>query len=178
MGLLNRLRATFLLAILLLPLLCGPAPAGAGDVEVSGDQLCALMVQRLVRYVTWPTLASPAQGSPFLLAATDARPLRSYFADPAAMLLTQWPATPCHILLLNGTPSRDAAALVARLADRPVLTVGYRLENPPAGLIVNIVEVDGRLKLQIDAQAAHKAGLVISSRLLQLAQAQGGGSGD
>jgi hypothetical protein len=98
------------------------------------------------------------------------------YPQPAAspgMLLTQWPATPCHILLLNGTAPRDAAALVNRLADRPVLTVGYQLESPPPGLIVNIVEDGGRLRLQIDMQAARKAGLAISSRLLQLAQVQG-----
>ncbi len=176
MGLLRRLRALLLPAVLL-PLLLSAQASAQGEASASGDQLCALIVQRLARYVTWPSLAAPAQGSPFLLAATDARQLRAYFPDPSAssgMLLTQWPATPCHILLLNGTPPRDAAALVNRLADRPVLTVGYQLESPPPGLIVNIVEDGGRLRLQIDMQAARKAGLAISSRLLQLAQVQGG----
>lgn len=181
MGLLNRLRAMLLLAALLLPLLGPSRPAFGSEAAVSGDQLCALIVQRLVKYVSWPAGAVPGESAPFLLAATDAREIRPYFSDPATpfgVLLSQWPVTSCHILLLNGTAAREAAAIVGRVEDRPILTVGYKLETPPPGLIVNIVEVNGRLKLQIDMQAARRAGLVISSRLLQLAQVHDGGPGD
>lgn len=183
MGFLSRLRTSFLPAALLLTLLCASQPVRAEEAAVvaSGDQLCALIVQRLVKYVFWPAAEAPERTAQFLLAATNARDIRPYFVDPAAasgMLLSQWPVASCHILLLNGTAQREAAAIVARLEDRPVLTVGYKLDTPPPGLIVNIVERDGKLKLQIDMQAASKAGLVISSRLLQLAQVHDGVSRD
>lgn len=183
MGFLSRLRVSLLPVALLLTLLCASQPVRAEEAAIvaSGDQLCALIVQRLVKYVFWPAAEAPERTAPFLLAATNAREIRPYFADPAAasgMLLSQWPVASCHILLLNGTAQREAAAIVARLADRPVLTVGYKLDTPPPGLIVNIVEWDGRLKLQIDMQAARNAGLVISSRLLQLAQVHDGVSRD
>ncbi|MEF2230761.1 MAG: YfiR family protein, partial [Pseudodesulfovibrio sp.] len=65
-------------ALLLLP---GQARSGDSLPGAEPDQLEALFVQRLVRYVTWPGAAGPGPGGPVVVAATDARRLRPYFAD-------------------------------------------------------------------------------------------------
>lgn len=172
MGLLNR-AASLLLAAVLLGSLCVGSTGWSGDrPEATGDELCALFVQRLVRYVTWPSGADPRQAGTLVVAATDARRIRPFFPEAAEGLrirVVQWPVPACHVLLFNGTPFREAAAIVRDLAGVPVLTVGHALDCPPAGLVVNLRGADGRLKLEIDPAAARQAGLALSSRLLQIA---------
>lgn len=172
MGLLNRAAALLLVAVLLGGLGGGSPARAEGRSEAGGDELCALFVQRLVRYVTWPDQADPRRSGPLVVAATDARRVRPYFAGNAAGLdlrVVQWPVPFCHVLLLNGTPDREAAAIVHSLAGKPVLTVGYALGTPPPGLVVNLRAENGRLRLEIDPAAARLAGLALSSRLLQIA---------
>lgn len=172
MGFLSRVRLPLLAAALLCLVCAGEAGLCAGErLAASGDQLCALFVQRLARYVDWPPGTGPGDG-PLNVAATDARGIRPAFAEIAgdpAVQVAQWPVPACHILLLNGTPPREAAAIVQALADRPVLIVGFGLEAPPPGLAVNLRESDGRLRMEINPAAARKAGLALSSRLLQIA---------
>lgn len=174
MGFLNKVRALLLLAALAASFWPGTRTAwSAGErLTASGDQLCALFVTRIVKYVTWPD--APREGdAPVPVAATDARAIRPHFAavpPPPSIQLEQWPSQGCRILLLNGTPPREAAAILDRVKDSPVLTIGYGLEHFPRGLMVNIRESDGRLRLEINPKAALRAGITISSRLLQLAR--------
>ncbi|WP_449242114.1 YfiR family protein [Desulfovibrio sp.] len=174
MGFLNKARALLPLVILAVCLWPGAREArGGAELAASGDQLCALFVTRIVKYVSWPASVQGGSGTPVAVAATDARAIRPHFAavpPPPEILLEQWPAPGCRILLLNGTPPREAAAIIERLKDSPVLTIGYGLEQRPSGLMVNLRESDGRLSLEINPRAALRAGITISSRLLQLAR--------
>lgn len=158
-----------LLAAMLLPL---PAVA-AKSLSASSEQLQALFVQRLVNYVTWPEQAAPRPGQPFIVAATDARKLKPYFesgAGPVRFELVQWPADNYHILVLNGAPDREAAAILKRTKGQPVLTIGQKQANLSMGVIVNFTMVGGKIKLQVNPAAADQAGLDISSKLLKIVQ--------
>jgi len=158
-----------LLAVMLLPL-----PAGAAKrLSASSEQLQALFVQRLVNYVTWPEQAAPKPGQPFIVAATDARKLKPYFeGDTGAVRfeVVQWPAENYHILMLNGAPDREAAAILKRIEGQPVLTIGQKQVNLSMGVIVNFTMVGGKIKLQVNPAAADRAGLDISSKLMKIVQ--------
>ncbi|QGY39560.1 DUF4154 domain-containing protein [Pseudodesulfovibrio cashew] len=163
--------ATLLLGMTLL----FPAPAHAGGrrLTASSEQLQALFVQRLVKYVAWPGATGPAPGEPFIVAATDARSLRPYFdsaAGPDHFELVQWPAEKFHVLVVNNAPEREAAAILQREAGRPVLTIGQSAQNLRLGVIVNFRMVGGKIRLQVNPVAAERAGLYISSKLLRIAQ--------
>lgn len=167
-----------LLAVLAWALFLPPFPAFGGEgLTATPDQLRALYVQRLVKYAVWPGGAGPAPGAPFVVAATDPARLRPYFPEPGqgdpAFRLVQWPAE-CHVLVLIGASRRETAAILNRVADKPVLTITQDPAGPALGAIVNFYMQGGRLKLEVSPGAARRAGLTISSRLLQLARIRGG----
>ncbi|OIQ50810.1 hypothetical protein BerOc1_02752 [Pseudodesulfovibrio hydrargyri] len=169
-----------LLAFLAWAVLCPARPAPAEDrLTATPDQLRALYVQRLVKYVAWPDGAGPAPGEPFIVAATDPARLRPYFpaTDQGAgphFRLVRWPAD-CDVLVLAGASRREAAAILKRVADKPVLTITQDPDGPALGAVVNFYMRGGRLKLEVGLGAARRAGLSVSSRLLQLARVHGGG---
>jgi hypothetical protein len=168
-----------LLAVLFWTLLgpVHPALAGGG-LTATPDQLRALYVQRLVRYVAWPDGAGPAPGEPFVVAATDPARLRPFFPAPDQgagphFRLVQWPAE-CDVLVLVGASRREAAAILKRVADKPVLTITQAPDGPALGAVINFYMQGGRLKIEVSLEAARRARLSISSRLLQLARVHGG----
>ncbi|MGE4424205.1 MAG: YfiR family protein [Pseudodesulfovibrio sp.] len=170
-----------LLAVLFWTLLGPVVPALGGDrLTATPDQLRALYVQRLVKYVAWPDGAGPAPGEPFVVAATDPARLRPYFpadgqGDGPRFRLVQWPAE-CDVLVLAGASRREAAAILQRVADKPVLTITQDPDGPALGAVINFYMQGGRLKLEVSPEAARRAGLAISSRLLQLARIYEGGA--
>lgn len=168
----RRSPALFITTLLAVLLLSVPAVAGK-RLSASSEQLQALFVQRLVNYVTWPGAAAPKAGEPFVVAATDAKKLKPYFNAPQngrRFEVVQWPATDYHILVLNGAPDREAAAILKRTHGLPVLTIGQKPVNLPMGVIVNFARVGDKIKLQVNPTAAEQAGLGISSKLLKIVQ--------
>ena len=167
-------RRPLLAACLLAALLsCLPAAAlgGGKGLTASGDELRALFVQRLVGYVTWPEGAGPGPGQPVIIAATDPSALRPYFPDDGdgpRFVVRQWPTDHCHVLVLNGVPAREAAAILKRTMGLPVLSIGENPANLRLGAIVNFYMANDRLRLQVSPEAARRAGLGISSRLLKI----------
>ena len=74
----------------------------------------------------------------------------------------------CHLLLVAG-PSSARRSLLQRAAALPILTVGDDPRFMDDGGIVRLRVVGGRIRFDVNAAAARRAGLRISSQLLQLA---------
>jgi hypothetical protein len=75
----------------------------------------------------------------------------------------------CHVLFIPKLPLAQRKALLARAATRPVLTIGDYDGFLDEGGIVNLRIVDGRVRFDINAVSASRAGLRLSSQLLRLA---------
>lgn len=76
-------------------------------------------------------------------------------------------AAHCHLLFIAAGVTDAAAA--AAIGERGVLTVGETPGFLGRGGVINLVEVQGRIRFEISQQAARQAGLVVSSRILSLA---------
>lgn len=167
------LRPLFLLCLMgMFIFLSVTAVWGGARLKATPNQLRALYVQRLVKYVTWPEGAGPQKGKPVIVAAADPAALRPFFPKNGtgpSFKLVQWPADHYHVLVLNGTPEREAAAILKRVIRQPVLTIGENPVNLQLGGVINFYMRNGKLKLQINLQAANEAGLTISSKLLKIA---------
>jgi hypothetical protein len=74
-------------------------------------------------------------------------------------------ADSCQIAFIGGS---HAAALLAALGNKPVLTVTDSNSGPERGIIHFVVDA-GRVRFFIDQSAATRRALSISSRLLALA---------
>jgi YfiR/HmsC-like len=82
--------------------------------------------------------------------------------------------TGCHVLFV-GKRSGDSSAVLKATARRPVLTIGEAEGFLEDGGIIAMKIVDGKVRFEVHAANAQKAGLRISSQLLSLALAVRGG---
>jgi hypothetical protein len=79
----------------------------------------------------------------------------------------------CRLLFV---PARNTdSALLAKAAALPILTIGDSASFLNRGGIVQLEMVSGRVRFEINASAAAKVGLRVSSQLMQLALAVRGG---
>lgn len=79
----------------------------------------------------------------------------------------------CHALLLcrcNGTVIESQSRIIESLAGFPVLTIGETDGFLESGGIINFLTIEDRVRFEINAVAAKKAQLKISSSLLRLAR--------
>ena len=80
----------------------------------------------------------------------------------------------CQILFVS-LRSGDPSAVLKATTGRPVLTIGEAEDFLESGGIVLMKIVDGKVRFEVHATNAQKAGLRISSQLLSLALAVRGG---
>jgi hypothetical protein len=162
-------------------------PAQPGAQSASDEyRLKAASVYRFPQFVEWPASAVQdsqtvdlcvLQPNPFgseLEQLVDGeslggRPLRVRVVTSIGALAG------CHALFA-GDRSEGAAAALKAVAGRPVLTVGESDQFLDAGGIIALKVVDRRVRFEVNASNAQKAGLRINAQLLNLAAAVRGGA--
>ena len=75
----------------------------------------------------------------------------------------------CQLLYISDLERIKLTSLLAELKGQPILTVGESLAFLAAGGMVALNKVDGKMQLNIHLSIVKQSGLVISSRLLKLA---------
>jgi hypothetical protein len=165
--------------------LCVQAQPGAQSAS-DEYRLKAAFVYRFPQFVEWPASAVEQsrtvdlcvlQPNPFgselehLVSgeSLSGRPLR------VRVVTTIDALQGCHALFASARSEVAAAALKA-VAGRPVLTVGESDQFLEAGGIIALKIVDRRVRFEVNATNAQKAGLRINAQLLNLAVAVRGGS--
>ncbi|QPJ64697.1 MAG: YfiR family protein [Candidatus Nitrohelix vancouverensis] len=78
--------------------------------------------------------------------------------------------TRVHILFVDKALANHLPKLVAKLKDRPVLTIGESDNFVSKGGIIMFVKEAGKVKFEINVNAAKRAGLKISARVLKAAR--------
>ncbi len=174
------------LAVWLLLVWCGGvvAPAVAAPRGVSGPtegQLKAAVVYHLTKFVDWPDSGGPTNaplvvgvwgGGDFLplLESTlsQAKPVRGH---PVVAGRVNGPAElkGCHLLFIPTLAESRARAILQSGGYHGILMVGQSDRFCEVGGMVNLRMVDHLVRLEINPQAAERAGLKISSKLLRQA---------
>lgn len=77
--------------------------------------------------------------------------------------------TNCHILFISASEKEKLPKILASLQGKSVLTVSEMDQFIASGGMINFVIEDQKVHFQINDEAAKKAGLKISSKLLSLA---------
>jgi hypothetical protein len=80
------------------------------------------------------------------------------------------PLRGCHVLYVGDTDPERIAATLDELKYAPVLTVGDGEPFARGGGMIGLFIEDGRMRFAINPDAAQRAGLKLSSRLLNLAR--------
>jgi hypothetical protein len=76
----------------------------------------------------------------------------------------------CHVLYLSKIPAAQATAILAGVRDSPVLTLSDNERFLDAGGIAELYFEHGQLRFDVQLEAAKRARLQISSRLLALSK--------
>lgn len=154
---------------------------GRGQAPTLKAQVKATYLYNFIQFVEWPQ-AARTHGDEFRLCvlggdrlgpALDA--FDGEIVDGRAIRVRRLSApeevapSQCRLVFLP-RGSGDAGALLSRLPDHGVLTVGEGADFSSAGGMIRLYEVRGRVQFSINDRAARRAGLVVSSRLLQLAR--------
>ena len=170
----------WLLALLMLFASPGPA-AGAEGAEVSESDLKAAYLYNFTRFVDWPAAAFSTETDPLRIAVFDdeefARNLTVLLKDKKAHgrgfkvknITSPGDAKGHHLVFAPKDKARQAPQMLEALEGQPALTIGESPQFLNQGGVINFIFKDDQLRFEINALAAEKARLTISSRLMRLA---------
>ena len=77
--------------------------------------------------------------------------------------------TGCHVVFVPGPGNPAGKAVLQAIGDHPVLTVGESPGFLDDGGVVRLQVIDRRVRFEVNATAAERVGLRLSSQLLRLA---------
>ena len=163
---------------MLLVLLLVPDPGAAQDV--SQPNLKAAFLYNFAKFAEWPADASP--GGPLTLcvlhdgASEDAlvKLVKGASVNGRAITVSKGATTAtiraCHVLYIAAAEPDTMVRILDEVKGAPVLTVGDGDAFPRRGGIVGLIVEDGRMRFAINPDAALRAGVRLSSKLLSLAK--------
>lgn len=158
-----------------------PGPSGAGDAHTEYEVMGAFLVN-FARLVEWPAGSFASRDAAVVLGvAADPDALREIEAIASASrvgarsievrrLVEAGGAASCHIVFVADSAQADAGDFLHAAAGSPVLTVGEASDFTRLGGVIGFYHEESKLRFEIDTQAAERAGLKISARLLRLAR--------
>jgi YfiR/HmsC-like len=173
----TRRRAWALLALVLTAL---PVLAVAEDISLE-YRVKAAYLYKVAPFVSWPQSALGGPGRPFILCVQGSDPFGSELDRAVAgqgvaghpfvvrRLETVSADSGCLILFAGGSRRQSVADALHAVRGTNVLTVtdGERPDAPRG--VIHFVISEGRVRFDIDTQAARENGLEVSAKLLVLA---------
>ncbi len=170
----------FFAAVLLLTL----SPAARAAVETVAPEYAvkAAFVYKFGGFIEWPQTVFETPESPTNLcilgtdpfgAALDKAVTGQRIADHQVQVRRMDAVAPksgCQILFIAGQDEKKIAAALNAVRGENVLTITDGAPTPATAGIINFVIADNRVRFEIDDQAASVNGVVISSKLLDLAR--------
>lgn len=162
--------AVVLAAALLIPAVLAQS---AGEYEVK-----AAFLYNFAKFVEWPALPN---GAPFRVCVAGADPFGPTLENAlrGRVLDGRWlevrrpqrleDASNCQILFIGSMDRLHLDELLGQIRDRPVLTVGEGHQFSQSGGMIAFRIENQRLRFEINREAADRAHLRLSSKLLSLA---------
>ena len=158
--------------------LAAPAVLRAQEVPLE-YRVKAAYLFNFAKFVEWPDAGATG---PITICVAGRNVFGDALADtvkgetingrPLAVRLILEPQPGCHIVFVPRGAAASAYLRSARTS--PSLTVGESPDFIEQGGIVNFTREGANVRFEIDSDAAERAGLRISSRLLRLARGPGG----
>ncbi|MES2264598.1 MAG: YfiR family protein [Pseudomonadota bacterium] len=175
-----RWRGPGLAACLLACLAC----AGADDA-IPEQQVKAAYILNFTRYASWPAAVLADARAPLVVCMIGqgsgdiARQLQSRAAGSHPLelrTLTRGDETAtCHALYIGPSEQPRQAALLARLRDQAILTIGDSASFLADGGMINLVLVEGSIRFEVNLAATKQSGMSLNPRVLALAERVVGG---
>ena len=143
--------------------------------------LKAVYLFRFTQFTDWPANAFTSTNAPIVIGIVGDDPFGKTLDDvvkgesvrghPLVIkrLNSSDDLQSCQMLFICRNEKEQLPALLQKLKGNPILTMGDDDGFAESGGMVNLVLVDGKVKLEINPAAAEQAGLQISGKALRLA---------
>lgn len=165
-----------------LALLVTAVSSRAEESQPSEYELKAAFLFNFAKFVEWPPKAFAKDSSPLVVGVLGEknpfgddlkRTVRNKTINNRPLEVKEiqsvTEATNCHILFICTSEKKRLPEILDGLRDTPALTVGETDRFIQAGGMINFVLAGNKIRFEINDDAAKKAGLKISSKLLSLA---------
>jgi hypothetical protein len=159
------------------------ATAARGDSDHDREyEVKAAFVFNFAKYVDWPASSFDRADSPFVLGIAGSDPFgsiidravqgKSVNGHAFVVKRMHWGAEmrACHIMFVSASERERVPQLPGVLQGAAVLTIGETPGFASHGGVAGFFVEQGRVRFEINPDAARRAHLVISSRLLALAR--------
>jgi hypothetical protein len=180
---LGRIHLTILLVFIIL---AGPPCSLSAQVQpIDEYRVKAVFLLNFARFVEWPVQAFKTAHEPIGICVLGENPFDSALREAVRgktaatrtlalrQIYTAKEASGCHILFMAASTRKGARAVLAELKGHSILTVGEAEDFIAAGGLVRFKLKGASVRFEIDADAAARANLRISSKLLSLAEISG-----
>ncbi|MGA2114316.1 MAG: YfiR family protein [Bryobacteraceae bacterium] len=167
------------LALLLTFSLGGGAARGQ---EIDEYQLKAACLYNIAKFVEWPAEAFKGPADPIVVCILGGGPLGSAL-EPAVKgkpigdrsvvtrgIPAMRQAGGCHIVFFSASERKRERAMLSETRPVGILTVGESASFASEGGVINFKIEGERVRIQINVDAAERAKVRISAKLLSLAQ--------
>ena len=164
-------------------LLCAAWLLAASSAEAqSEDQVMAAFLFNFARYVEWPENAFDRADMPVRICLLGSRELGEVVTSTVSgktvgkrkvvvsLASDLGASSGCHIFFVGRGVESPNEEAVAALSGSGVFSVADREGFARAGGIANFLRVDNRIRFEINPNAAKRAGLKVSAKLLRLAK--------
>jgi hypothetical protein len=153
--------------------------AHAQDVTEVG--LKGAFLFNFARFTEWPADSLPADSAVSACVLGDpavgdafARQVKGKQVGGRSVVVTlvdsDSPLPVCNLLYLSGIPRARVGQIVSKFRETPVLTVSDAEEFTKRGGVIQFFVESGKMRFRINARSAKRARLLLSSRLLALAE--------
>ncbi len=177
-------RAALLLGLLAPLGWLAPWPTQAqvtSEAQTNERSVMAAYIYRFITYVEWPASVFPNAEAPIVIGIVNADDIAAELEQivqgrialnrrlQVRRLTVGEPWTGVNVLFVGGEAAPKFLQTAKALADRSVLTITGVERGIEHGSVINFVQVDGRVRFEVNVAAAEKSGLRLSSRLLTVA---------
>lgn len=175
--------ACWYLAVAASPLVAQTTRPGAAPAEPSLERVVkAVFLYKFLDYAEWPVAALADASAPYVIGVYGADDIARELAQIASGHTANGRAVDVrrlrrgeslaglHMLFVGAGESAQMPALVRAVQGMPVLVVAEDEHGLAGGSAINLVVVDGKVRFDVALDAAERAGVRLSSRLLAVAR--------
>ena len=162
-------------------LLFGLDQAARAEVTMTEYQVKALFLMNFTKYIDWPPVCFAGSNTPVIIGLYgenrlgDALKLAVEGKTINGRRIVIQPIEKdddlgkCHILFIGDSEKDHVSEILDKVKALPVLTVGESDQFMEQGGVIHFVKKKGKIRLEINLDAARQAKLEISSKLLSVA---------
>jgi hypothetical protein len=172
------LRCTFLIAgLLVLPGFKSQQQALSEEYKIK-----AVFLYHFAEFVAWPTAAFSKSENSLIIGVLGDDPFGSYLDETVVgekvnerqLVVNRYQNVSdikvCHILFITKSAKEDHEEIFLALKGRNILTVSDVSGFTKRGGMIRFLNEDNKVKIKINVEAAKAEDLVISSKLLRIAE--------